>query len=76
MNISKEFSRNSKILIILSLKIFENFHKDFKNSDRKMKRKIKFIIKVVVKSNVKGILNSQFLTTKLLVLEFVIDGTN
>ena len=41
-----------------------------------MKLKIKFIIKIVVKSNVKGILNSQFLTTQLYVLEFVIDGTN
>ena len=62
-------------MIILSLKIFENFHKDFKNSDRKMKRKIKFIIKVVVQSNVNGILNSQFLAPKLLVPKFLIDGT-
>ena len=57
---------------------FENFHKfssKFKNSHRKMKLKIKFIIKIVVKSNVKGILNSQFLTPKLLVSKFLIDGT-
>ena len=63
-------------------RIFKKFKKfdysefeNFKNSDRKMKLKIKFIIKIVVKSNVKGILNSQFLAPKLLVSKFVIDGT-